>query len=81
MRTKQVNVTELRQNLPQYLAKVAEGESFQITVNGRVVARLEADVEESQRAKARIASYRAHSVVGDVLSPVELDWNHDVDHL
>ena len=77
----QINVTAFRQNLPLYLARVAEGESFQITVNGKVVARLEADRDEAERALGRILSYRAQSRVGDVLSPVSSDWSGDFDHL
>jgi prevent-host-death family protein len=35
-----VNVTELRQNLPTYLARVQRGERIQVTSRGKVVAEL-----------------------------------------
>lgn len=77
----QINVTDFRQNLPSFLQRVAEGERFQITVRGKVVARLESDVDEAERAWARILSCRPGSVVGDVMTPIESDWTADLDNL
>ncbi|SBT09345.1 putative Prevent-host-death protein [Candidatus Accumulibacter aalborgensis] len=37
---KDVNVTALRQNLPNYLALVERGEKVRITVHGRVIAEI-----------------------------------------
>ena len=34
-----VSVTELRQNLPAYLAKVRKGEEIEVAVHGKVIAR------------------------------------------
>src|SRR6185369_7539849 len=36
----EVNVTELRQNLPDYLAEVRKGKELKITVRGKVIARI-----------------------------------------
>ena len=36
----EVNVTELRQNLPDYLAEVRKGKELKITVHGKVIARI-----------------------------------------
>ena len=76
-----VTVTEFRQNFSTYLGRVAMGESFRITVEGRVVAGVEADKDEADLALERLKSYREASRVGDVLSPVESDWSFDRDHL
>lgn len=35
-----VNITELRQNLPAYLKRVRQGERIQVTSRGQVVAEL-----------------------------------------
>jgi prevent-host-death family protein len=35
----EVNVTELRRNLPEYLADVKKGKELKITVHGKVIAR------------------------------------------
>ena len=54
---KQVNVTTLRQNLPEYLAMVAEGESLSVTLRGRVIAEIKPPLppsEESSAARARL---------------------------
>ena len=46
-----VNITELRQNLPTYLARVQKGEAVEVTVRGRVIARILP--LEDRRAAAR----------------------------
>jgi len=37
---KHVKVTELRQKLPEYMAKVRRGERFRVTSRGRVIAEI-----------------------------------------
>lgn len=37
---KDVNVTMLRQNLPEYLAQVEAGETIRVTVHGRAIAEI-----------------------------------------
>ncbi len=37
---KNVTVTVLRQNLPEYLAQVERGESLRVTVHGRAIAEI-----------------------------------------
>lgn len=51
---KNVNVTELRQNLPAYLAKVKRGERLRVTSRGKVVAEIAPPVA----SKAEIAAAR-----------------------
>ena len=54
---KDVNVTELRQNLPSYLARVARGEKVRVTSRGKVVAELTpppAGAEEIEAARKRL---------------------------
>jgi antitoxin (DNA-binding transcriptional repressor) of toxin-antitoxin stability system len=56
---KQVNVTTLRQNLPDYLALVAEGETLSITLRGRVIAEIMPPApssKESSTARSRLRS-------------------------
>ena len=36
----EVSITELRQNLPKYLAKVRDGQKVRITSHGKVVAEI-----------------------------------------
>ena len=52
-----VNVTELRQNLPAYLARVKRGEKIKVTSRGKVIAEIvppAADKDEAAAARARL---------------------------
>ena len=71
----EVNVSELRNRLPEYLARAEAGEDVLVTRRGRVVARLCAAHDARAGAKERLASLRGRARVGDVVSPVEVDWD------
>jgi prevent-host-death family protein len=52
-----INVTELRQNLPAYLDKVRRGQRIKVTSRGRVIAEIvppTADKGETDAARARL---------------------------
>jgi antitoxin (DNA-binding transcriptional repressor) of toxin-antitoxin stability system len=52
-----VNVTELRRNLPAFLKRVRKGERIQVTARGEVIAELApptATAEESTAARRRL---------------------------
>jgi len=70
-----VNVTELRQNLPAYLAEVKKGKEIEVTSRGRVIARIVAGGDPRQEAKQRLLAIRKHCRVGDVLSPTGAQWD------
>lgn len=76
-----VNMTELRQNLPSYLDRVAGGESFLVTVRGKVIARIEPELDPAEAAYQRILSYRQDSSIGDVMTPINEEWTGDIDNL
>jgi len=67
--TSSVNVTQLRRNLPAYLKQVREGAEVQVTVHGKIVARLIPEAAKSERAKKRLVELRKTAKVGDVTSP------------
>jgi prevent-host-death family protein len=71
----EVNVTELRQNLPEYLADVKKGKEIKITVHGKVIARIVPEVDAKDVARKRLAALRAKCRVGDVISPMNEKWN------
>lgn len=53
-----VNITELRRQLPAYLARAASGERVRVTQRGRVVAELGPPTRSTQhagQARARLA--------------------------
>src|SRR5205809_31558 len=47
---KHVKVTELRQKLPEYMAKVRRGERFRVTSRGRVIAEIATAVRRGRLA-------------------------------
>lgn len=51
-----VKVTELRQNLPEYLAKVQRGERVRVTSRGKVIA--EIAPPSASRGRAEVARAR-----------------------
>ena len=70
----EVNVSELRTHLPEYLTRAESGEEILVTRRGRVIARLVPVIDTRERAKRRLAASRAGARVGDVVSPIESDW-------
>lgn len=78
-----VNVTELRQHLPDYLKQVQQGKEIAITLHGKTIARLVPHQVENKREAAlkRLAELRGKMLVGDVISPSEDSWTGDADHL
>ncbi len=70
----EVNVTELRQNLPEYLADVRKGKELKITVHGKVIARIVPEADAKDAARKRLAALRLNCKVGDVVSPTDETW-------
>jgi prevent-host-death family protein len=73
-RGRQVSVTELRQNLPAYLASVRTGPAIEVTSHGKVIARIVAGGDPTEEARARLVQARKRAVIGDVVSPVDVAW-------
>jgi prevent-host-death family protein len=71
----EVNVSELRNRLPEYLALAEAGEDILVTRRGRVVARLSPARDVRAVARERLATLRSRARVGDVVSPTEVDWD------
>ncbi|MEA3275040.1 MAG: type II toxin-antitoxin system prevent-host-death family antitoxin [Pseudomonadota bacterium] len=70
----EVNVSDLRNRLPEFLDKAEAGEEILVTRRGRVVARLTAAHDTRASAKEQLATLRKRAHVGDVVSPIEADW-------
>jgi prevent-host-death family protein len=78
-----INVTELRQHLPEYLKQVQAGEEIAITLHGKTIARIVPEARESKREAAlkRLEALRGTVIIGDIISPIEEEWTADADHL
>jgi len=77
---KRVNVTELRQNLPAYLARVRRGERIRVTSRGQVVAELAPpaaapNAVAAARARLRGSVLRYERPLEPVIEPGEWDMN------
>lgn len=75
-----VNVTELRQNLPAYLARVRRGERLRITSRGKVIAELSPPAPSDAEARKARAALKGSVLRYDkpfepVLDPLEWDAN------
>lgn len=76
-----VSATEFRQHLFEYLEQVQQGGSMQIQIRGRVVARLEPVIDAAEAARERLRAIAGNIIVHDVLSPIDVEWTADADHL
>ena len=74
-RTRQISVTELRQNLPTYLASVHSGSTIEVTSHGKVIARIVPSGDASQEAQEKLRKLRGKAFVGDVVGPLDVDWD------
>ena len=74
-----VNVTELRQNLPAYLAEAHKGKEIEVTSRAKVIARIVAESDTHEQASARLLAARKHCRIGDVLSPTGAAWDAERD--
>jgi len=67
---KDINVTNLRQNLPAYLAEVEAGETLRVTVHGRAIAEISPPGQHGQDSDAVRARLRNSLVrFDDPLAP------------
>jgi prevent-host-death family protein len=78
-----VNVTELRQHLPDYLKQVQQGEEIAITLHGKTIARIVPEHQETKREAAvkRLEALRGKVIVGNILESLNEAWTGDADNL
>jgi len=70
-----VNITELRQNLPTYLARVKAGDTVEVTVRGRVIARIVPEEDRQAAARKWLKKLRKSARLGDIMSPSGESWD------
>ncbi|TAJ77746.1 MAG: type II toxin-antitoxin system prevent-host-death family antitoxin [Gallionellaceae bacterium] len=71
----EVSVTTFRNHIPDYLEKVRNGEDIALTSKGKIIAKLTPPSgNERQSARQQLAALRATSRIGDVVSPLNADW-------
>lgn len=70
-----VNVTELRSHLSKYLSSAQKGTEIQIVSHGEVIARIMPPADTKAEALKQLKKMRKNCKVGDVVSPINEDWN------
>ena len=75
-----VKITELRQNLPEYLARVQRGERVRVTSRGKVIAEIappsaSRKVIEAARARLRGSLLKYDRPTEPVIDPGEWEVN------
>ncbi len=78
---RKINVTDFRQHLPGYLKQVQQGETIQITLHGKVVARLVSEQDAVEEAKKSLSGWRSSAYIGDLLSPTGEAWEAQRDRV
>ena len=71
---KQVMVTDFRAHLPKYLAQAAAGETVTVLSRGRPIARLVPAAGASEMAREKLLTLRKGARIGDVISPLGVEW-------
>ena len=76
----EVKVTDLRQNLPEYLAKVRRGQRVRVTSRGKVIAEIAPPSTskkevEAARARLRHSVLRYDKPLEPAIDPAEWDVN------
>lgn len=69
-----VGVNVLRKNLTRVLERVKNGESITIISRGDEVARLVPPADKMEQARKALEELRKTAYVGDVVSPIEEEW-------
>ncbi len=72
---KQVKVTDFRAHLPKYLAQAKAGETVTVLSHGRPIARLVPAAGVAENAREKLADLRKQARIGDVISPIGVEWS------
>lgn len=70
----EVNITEFRNHLPEYIGQVKKGEDIFLTLRGKVVARVSPIADERTAAHEALLKLRGKCRIGDVISPLGEKW-------
>lgn len=70
-----VNISDFRANLLKYLEIANSGEQISVTSNGKLLATVSAPVDRRALARDQLSALAATATLGDVLSPIDSEWN------
>ena len=70
----EINVTELRNHLHQYLSVAHNGSEILVTLHGQPIARILPPMDAQKAAVARLKELQKRCKIGDVVSPIDEQW-------
>ncbi len=70
-----VAISDFRANMSAVLKKVQSGEVISLTQRGTEIARLMPPTISQRLARQQLEEIRKTAIVGDVLSPIDVDWD------
>ncbi len=70
-----VAMSEFRARMSYFMKKVQNGEILSITQRGTEIARLVPPDFAQLSARKRLEEIRKTAIVGDVLSPIDVEWD------
>lgn len=69
-----IAVSDLRSNLMRVLKEIERGSTIDITSRGKVIAKLVPPEYNQAKAKERLKEIGKKASVGDIISPVDAEW-------
>lgn len=75
MESIQVKVSDFRENLQAWLARVNNGESLALSRHGKIIARIIPEPDRESEARARLNDIASQCQVGDVVSSLDESWD------
>lgn len=70
-----IGVSEFRTNMNSVLQQVQSGEIVSLLLRGKEIAKIVPTDFAQITARQELASLREHAVVGDVITPIDEEWN------
>ncbi len=69
-----VAVSEFRANMVLFLKRVEKGEVISLTSRGYEVAKIVPPENKTQNAKKALENLRETAFIGDIISPIDDEW-------
>ena len=72
---KTITISDFRTNLLKYLNLAHEGKELIITSKGKELATILPPKTEQEKARQKLKEMSKNIVLGDVLSPIDVEWD------
>jgi prevent-host-death family protein len=69
-----IGINQFQENVMSFLKKVEAGESITITSQGHRIACVVPCEDRMEKARETLRQLRKNAVIGDIVSPLEEEW-------